>query len=91
MRFADVPLYWNGWPDKWAKERQKRTEETGIQHEIDHIVPRNSPIVCGLENDFNKQVIPGFLNRLKSNKWWPTMTAAEVKEAIAFYKARGDI
>jgi len=36
---------------------------------IDHIVPLNSPIVCGLHNEFNLQEITAFENRSKGNRF----------------------
>ena len=49
------------------------TEETGVQHHVDHIVPIISPIVCGLHWEENLQVIPAFLNIAKGNRQWPNM------------------
>jgi hypothetical protein len=49
------------------------TAKLGTPHEVDHIVPLQSKIVCGLHNQFNLQVIPLKKNRAKSNKTWPDM------------------
>jgi len=43
------------------------TNSTGIIHEVDHIIPLNHDLVCGLHNQFNLQVIPKIMNRSKSN------------------------
>lgn len=58
-----------------------RTQHTGVKHEVDHIVPLQSPIVCGLHVEANLQVIPSVLNRRKQNRVWPDMPApaAEVR------------
>jgi hypothetical protein len=45
-----------------------RSEATGIKWEVDHIVPLQSPVVCGLHVENNLQVIPAFVNRYKGNK-----------------------
>ena len=50
-----------------------RTEVTGIKWHVDHIVPLNSKLVCGLHCEFNFQVIPGVLNSSKGNRRWPDM------------------
>lgn len=39
--------------------------------EVDHIVPINSEIVCGLHVHANLQLLDGLLNKSKGNKQWP--------------------
>jgi 5-methylcytosine-specific restriction endonuclease McrA len=43
------------------------TEITGIPHEVDHIVPLQSDLVCGLHWVGNLQIISQTANRKKSN------------------------
>lgn len=50
-----------------------RTRTTGVSWEVDHIVPLNSKLVCGLHVENNLQVIPESYNRRKSNIYWPNM------------------
>ena len=50
-----------------------RTKFLGKRYEVDHIVPLNSPLVCGLHVEQNLQVIPATENRSKHNRHWPDM------------------
>jgi hypothetical protein len=52
----------------YTKARQLSIE-TGVPHEVDHIVPSNHKLVCGLHCEFNLQVIPRTDNRQKNNKF----------------------
>lgn len=51
----------------------KRTAITGIEWQVDHIVPLRSPAVCGLHVEHNLRVIPAPLNQQKNNRHWPDM------------------
>jgi hypothetical protein len=44
-----------------------RTRFTGIQWEVDHRVPLQHPLVCGLHVEHNLRVIPKNVNRAKRN------------------------
>lgn len=46
----------------------RRSKATGIPHEVDHIVPLKSDVVCGLHVEHNLRVIPARLNASKKNK-----------------------
>lgn len=52
---------------------QRRGAATGFKWHVDHQVPLQSPIVCGLHVIDNLQVIPGALNVGKGNRHWPGM------------------
>lgn len=48
---------------------QKLTEQTGIPHEVDHVIPLQGKNVSGLHVETNLQVITATENRRKSNKY----------------------
>jgi len=44
-----------------------RTKLTGVKHHVDHIIPIQSKLVCGLHVENNLRVIPARINIIKSN------------------------
>jgi len=49
-------------------EARTKTLETGIPHEVDHIIPLVSDYVCGLHVPNNLRVVTRYENRSKQNK-----------------------
>lgn len=47
------------------------SERTGVEHNVDHVVPLNHPRVCGLHVHWNLRAIPAGPNMAKSNYWCP--------------------
>jgi hypothetical protein len=62
------------WANKLAikeiyKDAERITEETGIKHQVDHIIPIRSPLVCGLHVENNLRIITAEENSSKSNSF----------------------
>lgn len=60
------------WADKKAIQSiyikaRYLTKKTGIRHEVDHIIPSNHPLVCGLHIESNLQILTEDENIKKSN------------------------
>jgi hypothetical protein len=49
-------------------EALRLTRETGIRHEVDHIYPLQSDVVCGLHCEANLRVITKVENQRKKNR-----------------------
>lgn len=54
-------------------EAARITAETGVPHDVDHIVPIISKTVCGLHVHHNLRVLEKSANRKKGNRHWPDM------------------
>lgn len=67
---------------KWANEffmqeayelAARRTKLFGFKWHVDHVVPLQSKMVCGLHAHTNMAVIPASVNLTKGNRYWPDM------------------
>lgn len=70
----------------WADREEIRrihqlASERGLV--VDHIVPLNSPHVCGLNVPDNLRCISPELNAKKGNRYWPDMPT-ELREKVVF-------
>lgn len=69
------------WADKFLiseaydlAARRTQMRSGGVKWHVDHIVPLNHPLVCGLHVERNMQVIPATANCRKGNRHWPDMS-----------------
>ena len=53
-----------------AEQQAKLSQEIT---NVDHIVPLNSPLVCGLHTEDNLTIVIGQYNNRKNNRTWPNM------------------
>lgn len=63
------------WADRGAirkiYEQSAGLRLLGFDVEVDHLVPLNSPLVCGLHVEANLRIVPTKVNQQKGNKTWP--------------------
>ena len=50
-------------------EAKRLTKQTGVKHEVDHIVPLHGELVSGLHVSWNLQVLTREQNYAKSNRF----------------------
>lgn len=59
--------------DSMFKKAHQMSVQLGMRFSVDHIVPLNHPLVCGLHCVENLQIISLRENIHKSNNIWPDM------------------
>ncbi|SPA44614.1 hypothetical protein [Cupriavidus taiwanensis] len=69
MRLA-TPEWADGYEiAKIYRERDRIVAKTGVPHDVDHIIPLQGVLVCGLHVHYNLRVMDASLNRSKSNRY----------------------
>ena len=64
---------------KWANQEKMKEiyKNRPIGYDVDHIVPLQSKLVCGLHWEGNLQYLPSRENQVKKNRYWPDMPEPE--------------
>ena len=53
---------------KIYREARRLSDETGVEHHVDHVIPIQHPDICGLHVPWNLRVIPASENCAKGNR-----------------------
>jgi len=55
--------------EAFYNEAKRLTEETGLEYQVDHVIPLQGETVSGLHVEVNLQVIPAINNYKKHNRF----------------------
>ncbi|WP_430229695.1 hypothetical protein [Paraburkholderia tropica] len=74
LKLNATPAWANGKAiDQYYLIAKFLSDELGVRFHVDHIVPLQSDVVCGLHSHTNLTIAVGSWNCSKSNRWWPHM------------------
>lgn len=74
--FSQMTKAWPEWCRDDPRYKTIYAEAKRKGWTVDHTVPLNNPIVCGLHVPWNLEPMPPAQNFAKSNHWWPDMPNA---------------
>lgn len=76
-RYASIKSSQPAWADRKEISHVYKTaaemRKSGLDVQVDHIVPLRSRLVCGLHVSSNLQIIDRKVNLVKNNRQWPDM------------------
>ena len=72
---------------KLYRQRKNLNKITSQTWSVDHMVPLNSPLVCGLHWHSNLELMPRDVNNDKGNSYWPDMPCYTEKDLLELYRA----
>lgn len=64
--------------ERFYKLADDLTRKTGVKAQVDHLVPLQSPLVCGLHCAANLTVLSETHNKRKGNLYWPDMPGVDL-------------
>ena len=72
---------WMPWKimQELKREVYRMSKRDGVLYSLDHIVPLENPIVCGLHVPWNTEVLTLEKNVRKSNNVWPDMPLQQLE------------
>jgi 5-methylcytosine-specific restriction endonuclease McrA len=84
------------WADMQAiaaiyREAVNAEKLNGMRMHVDHIVPLQHSLVCGLHCEANLRVISGPKNESKKNYWWPDMPEDAYRQQPLFPEPKRDV
>lgn len=83
VRVAKVRRATPPWADLRAiaavyRTARERTHASGERHEVDHVIPLDGTLVCGLHVAWNLRVVSRTENARKAARAWPDMPETQL-------------